>query len=75
MEINTIEDIVSLLMRRDGIDENEAWHLVKECREELENLMMDNGDGYGYAPYEEATDIVADWLGLEPDYLPIIMDY
>ena len=71
MEINTIDDIVSLLMRRDGIDENEAWHLVKECREELENLMVD--DGYGYAPYEEATNIVADWLGLEPDYLEILL--
>lgn len=70
MEINTIDDIVSLLMRRDGISENEAWHLVKECREELDFLLA-NSD---YAPYEEATDIIGSILGLEPDYLPILME-
>lgn len=70
MQINTIDDIVSLLMRRDGISENEAWHLVKECREELDFLLA-NSD---YAPYEEATDIVANYLSLEPDFIPLLLE-
>jgi hypothetical protein len=70
MEINTVEDIVSLLMRRDNISENEAWSLVEGCRAELDNLMEDGGS------YDEAADIVCDWLSLEPDVLDImIMGY
>ena len=70
MEINTIEDIVSLLMRRDGISENEAQSLVENCKAELDFLMEIGGS------YDEAADIVCDWLSLEPDVLDImIMGY
>ena len=70
MKINTIDDIVSLLMRRDDIVENEARSLVEGCRAELGNLIENNGS------YDEAADIVCDWLSLEPDVLDImIMGY
>ena len=70
MGINTIEDIVSLLMRRDNISENEARSLVENCRAELDGLMEDGGS------YDEAADIVCDWLSLEPDVLDVmIMGY
>ena len=70
MEINTIDDIISLLMRRDDISENEARSLVEGCKAELDSLMEDGGS------YDEAADIVCDWLSLEPDVLDImIMGY
>ena len=67
MSINTIDDIVFLLMRRDGISENEAWNLVEGCKAELNTLMEDGGT------YDEAADIVCEWLSLEPDVLDIML--
>lgn len=55
--------VVKILMERDGISEEEARALVKETRDEL--IMLDN-------PFE-ADDIIADYLGLEPDYIEDIL--
>lgn len=55
--------IVKILMRRDDIDEAEAKARVQECRRRLEEEAVSEGD------YELAQDIVAEELGLEPDYL------
>ncbi len=52
-------------MRRDGISRNEAENLVEQCQQELAS-MLEQGSLYGLQDYEET---VADWLGLEPDYL------
>lgn len=68
MGINTIDDIISLLMRRDGISENEAYNLVDECREEL-------WDAAARGSYQECEDIVASYLSLEPDYLEILLPF
>ena len=58
-----MEEIVKILMRRDSITENEAWNLVEECIEELQHC--DN--------IFDAADIIADYLGLEPDYLDYLL--
>lgn len=55
--------VIKILMERDGISEEEARALVKETRDEL--IMIDN-------PFE-ADDIIADYLGLEPDYIEDIL--
>ena len=55
--------VIKILMERDGISEEEARALVKETRDEL--IMLDN-------PFE-ADDIIADYLGLEPDYIEDIL--
>lgn len=57
-----MKEIINILMRRDGISENEARNLVEECREEIETAIAGGR-------YMEAEDIFMDWLGLEPDYL------
>lgn len=54
--------VVSILMKRDGYDEEEATELVRECRAEMLDAISD-GD------YDLAEDILACDLGLEPDYI------
>lgn len=62
-----MNEIINILMRRDGISEEEAWNLVNECREEIEEAIA-RGD------YIETDDIIASYLGLEPDYIIDIID-
>lgn len=62
-----MNEIVEILMRRDGISRLEAENLVEECREEMEYAVM-------RGKYLEAEDIIASYLGLEPDYIFDILD-
>lgn len=58
-----MKEIVKILVRRDGISENEAWNIVEECKAEI-LVALDDGAGI-----TEIEDIIADYLGLEPDYI------
>ena len=53
-----MDSVVEILIRRDGLTKSEAQDLVRETRELL--LTSD--------PWE-ADQIMADQLGLEPDYI------
>lgn len=66
MNVNTVEDIINLISRRDNISYIEAMNVVNECMEEMENAILN-------ANWQEAEDILASYLGLEPDYLDILM--
>lgn len=57
-------NVIKILMERDGISRSEAKDLVNETRELL--LSSD--------PWE-ADEIMADQLGLEPDYIMDILGY
>lgn len=60
MELN----IKKVLMRRDGLSEYEAQERVELAREELQQILEEEG------PYSErAYHICQDHFGLEPDYL------
>lgn len=61
-----MNEIVEILMRRDGISRLEAENLVEECREEL-------WDAAARESYQECEDIVYLYLGLEPDYLEFLL--
>lgn len=54
--------VVEILIKRDSMTKSEAEKLIDETREEL--LAAD--------PFE-AEDIIADYLGLEPDYIMDIL--
>lgn len=54
--------VVELLMKRDGITEEEAREMIVETREE----MLED-------PYV-ATEILENNLGIEPDYIMDILD-
>lgn len=58
-----MNEIVEILMRRDGISENEAWNCVEECQNEINDIIMWGGT------LDQIEDVIADYLGLEPDYL------
>lgn len=62
-----MEEIANIIMRRDHISYNEALHAVELCKEELLEA-IDEGQ-----PYEEVIEILAWWLGLEPDYLEVLL--
>jgi len=64
--MNTVDDIINLISRRDNISYIEAMNAVNECMEEMENAVLN-------ANWSEAEDILASYLGLEPDYLDILM--
>ena len=56
-------DVVKILMDRDGVSKQEAQEMVKECRRRLFEEAVPFGE------YETAVDIIAEELGLEPDYM------
>lgn len=64
MELN---DIIKLIQKRDGISYNEAVNCVKECQDEIAYILENN------PTYDAVADCVADYLGLEPDYLDILL--
>lgn len=55
--------IVSILMTRDGISENEAQNILDDCRSEIDDVLNMGGG------YDEVEDIIKYFLGLEMDYL------
>ena len=57
------EEIISILMWRDHLTRGEAINLIEETYEEIYSAIQDN------ATLCEIEDILADYLGLEPDYL------
>ena len=64
--MNTVNDIINLIARRDNISVLEATNIVSECMNEMEEAVA---QGY----WQEAEDILMSYLGLEPDYLDILM--
>ena len=54
--------IISILMRRDNLSLNEATNLFEEVQTEVMDAIA-NGEGL-----LAVEDIIADELGLEPDY-------
>jgi len=55
-----VESIKTVLMRRDGLTEDEAQDCINECLDDLRER-IDNG--------ESPFDICEEYFGLEPDYL------
>lgn len=64
----SIEEIVSLIAHRDNISIEEARDTVRQCQSELDMIVMGGGS------LDDAEECVAYWLGLEPDYLPSLLD-
>ncbi len=52
----TTNRLVRILMRRDGMERDDAEDLLQDARAAVE-------DG------EDPEDVLADWFGLEPDYV------
>jgi len=57
-----METIKQILMKRDGMTEQEADNLIEEARQAL-NDCLDNDE------QEEAGNICQEYFGLEPDFI------
>lgn len=62
-----MKEIIDIIMRRDHISELEATNAVENCREEILEAIEEG------ASYDEVADLLMWWLGLEPDYLEMMM--
>ena len=65
----SIEDLIKLIMNRDNISYNEACYLVEDCQCELNYIVSHGGS------YDEAAEAVYLILGLEPDYMDVLLDF
>ena len=65
--VESIKDLVELLVKRDGISENEAWNIVGDCQVEIDYIAQRGGTA------DEAEYVIKDLLGLEPDYLDLFL--
>lgn len=65
--MNNVDDIIKLIACRDNISYLEAMNIVNECMEEMEDAILN-------AHWQEAEDILASYLSLEPDYLSILLE-
>ena len=68
MDPVSIEKIAQLIASRDNISIEEAYDSVRKCQSEL-NMIVDGGGSL-----DDAEECVAFWLGLEPDFLPDLLD-
>lgn len=61
-----MDEVIRILMHRDGIDKAEAKNMIKGFFDDVEDV-INSGD------YEAIEDILMDDLGLEPDYIPQLL--
>lgn len=63
-----MEEIILILIRRDGMSYDEARRYLKEVREEIAEAIENQ------ASLEEIEDIVMSELDLEPDYVMLFLE-
>lgn len=64
MQIHTKKDIRDLLMRRDRLSKQEATLIINTTQQLINEAMEE-------CHFDEVEEILADYLGLEPDYIYI----
>lgn len=68
MMTGDLMELTRLIKQRDKLSMREAAIVVNDCLIELESAIQN------HASYDECADIVASYLGLEPDYLDILLN-
>lgn len=67
-----MDEIIKILMQRDGITEEQARNLVDCCSTELYD-MLNHTKSVDFFTYDLAACIIEDRLGLEPDYIDYLL--
>jgi len=65
--VSNKSELVSLIMRRDGISRNEAENLVEDCQREIDDVIVHGGS------LDIIEEVLKDYLGLEPDYFDLFI--
>lgn len=65
------KQLIEMIAARDSISFNEAEEAVNNCIEQIYDVMTDD---CGFALYDAVADIVQYELGLEPDYIEVLLD-
>lgn len=68
MEVRNLDELAQLIARRDSISIHEANILVDDCANEINELLTTDE-----CTYDAVADIIADYLGLEPDYVDLFI--
>jgi hypothetical protein len=68
MMTGDLMELTRLIKQRDKLSMREAAIVVNDCLIELESAIQN------HASYDECADIVANYLGLEPEYLEILLN-
>lgn len=63
-------DIVKILMKRDHMKLDEAWELINQTQEEIDDLMAQDS-----CLLWEVEDVVKYNLGLEPDFIDAFLEW
>ena len=61
------EEIVKILMRRDGITDGEAEDIVNECQWVINDIL--DSEMSDFEKMDEIEFTIEDYLGLEPDHI------
>ena len=69
MYVETIDDIIRLIKKRDNLSIKEARIMVDDCVEAIKEEV-----GKNEPSILECEDIVREYLGLEPEFLEIILN-
>lgn len=64
--------LTEMIAHRDGITYNEAENAIEDCVRNIYNYLDDEEIDY-YTLYELVADEIRDSLGLEPDYIDILL--
>tara|TARA_R110000803_G_scaffold18124_2_gene48643 strand:+ start:1177 stop:1392 length:216 start_codon:yes stop_codon:yes gene_type:complete len=67
-----MENLINILIERDGLTHDDAKAAVLDCQAELEECLRNNADPF--SAIEEMTDIMRSNLGLEPDFMENLID-
>ena len=67
--VNSIEELARLIAKRDNVSINEALGAIHDCQNELQEMPAETTN------YVAAVEIIYDYLGLEPDYLMLLLGY
>lgn len=61
------EQIINILIKRDGISKSEAENIFEECSEVIADIL--DSEMNNFERIEEIESAIEYYLGLEPDYI------
>jgi len=70
--MNSKEELALLLVKRDQIEFEDALELIQDVQEQI-NELFEVEDDAPYGLFEVIQDLIADELGLEPDYIELFL--